>query len=151
VVALIVLLSWGYRVVAGNARLPRGFRGRTPGLIEILSRTALSPRQSLCLVRVGSRVVLLGVSPETVRTLDVIADPDAAARLAGQATQQQVASATAEFQQCLEREARDYEPEPAAATAPGPALTAAPTRSRTELRTRLAGTLARLRAAAGGA
>lgn len=45
-------------------------------LIEILSRSAVGPKQSLVLVRTGPRMILLGVSPESMRKL---AEFDAAA------------------------------------------------------------------------
>lgn len=84
VVALILFLAWSYRAVSGGSRSLLG-RGRRPGIIEVLSRTVLSPRQSLCLVRIGPRAVLIGVSGDSVRTLDVIDDPAIVAQLAGQA------------------------------------------------------------------
>ncbi len=106
VVGLILLLAWGYRLVAGRGRLHLG--GRRTGLIEVVGRTTLSPRQSLCLVRLGPRLVLLGVTPDAVRALDVIQDADLTARLMGQAAQRRPDSQTAEFARCLERESKGY-------------------------------------------
>lgn len=111
VIGLILLLGWGYRVVASrNGGLPFGFRGRAAQLIEIVARTSLSPRQSLALVRIGPRLVLLGLSPDAVRTLDVISDAELTARLVGLATQGRPDSSTAEFAGALESETRAYEP-----------------------------------------
>jgi flagellar biogenesis protein FliO len=107
VVGLIVLLGWGYRAMSGS-RLTLLSKVRRPGLIELISKTPLSARQSLCLVRVGPRLVLIGQSPENLRTLDVIEDADLAARLVGEAAQQRAGSSQAEFHACLEREARGY-------------------------------------------
>lgn len=148
VVGLIVLLAWGYRAMHGEGRLLRGaLRGRHAGLIEVVSRTALAPRHALCLVRVGPRLVLLGVSPDAVRRLDVIDDAALAARLLGAAAQQRPDSHTAEFARCLEREARGYPPE-----ADGADETVTPEAGRVlDVKEELAGTLARLRAAAGRA
>ncbi len=83
VLALIGLLAWGYRsFTAGTlTRLPRRRRTAT---IEVLSRAALSPRHSVCLLRIGDRAVLVGLSPQSVATLDVVSEPLAVARLAGQ-------------------------------------------------------------------
>jgi flagellar biogenesis protein FliO len=109
VIALIVLLAWGYRVTiasGGGWRLP--FKGRQPGLVEVVSRTVLSPRQSLCLVRIGPRLVLLGVSHDNVRALDVVSDPDLTAQLLGTAARQKPDSQSAAFSQCLESEASSY-------------------------------------------
>jgi flagellar biogenesis protein FliO len=107
VVGLIVLLAWGYRAMTGG-RLNLLSKPRRPGLIELVSKTSLSARQSLCLVRVGPRLVLIGQSPENLRTLDVIDDADLAARLIGEAAGQRAGSSQAEFQDCLEREAMGY-------------------------------------------
>ncbi|MDX2199437.1 MAG: flagellar biosynthetic protein FliO [Phycisphaerae bacterium] len=83
VLALIALLAWGYRSFTSGtlARLPRRRRTAT---IEVLSRAALSPRHSVCLLRIGDRAVLVGLSPQSVATLDVVSEPLAVARLAGQ-------------------------------------------------------------------
>jgi flagellar biosynthetic protein FliO len=51
------------------------------GVIRVLSRQALSPRQSLCLVRLGNRVVLLGVTGERINTLVDISDAEEASAL----------------------------------------------------------------------
>lgn len=108
VVGLIVLLAWGYRSVAGG-RLSLLNKLRRPGLIEVVSRTPLSARQALCLVRIGPRLVLIGQSPDNLRALDVIDDADLAAKLVGEATRARTGSSQAEFNDCLEREARGYQ------------------------------------------
>lgn len=110
VVGLIGLLAWGYRVVAGASG---GFaltsRTRRPGLIEVLSRTALSPRQSVCLVRVGPRLVLVGVSADRLQALDVIADEELAARMIGENAGARGDSSQAVFRSCLDNESASYE------------------------------------------
>lgn len=145
VLALIVLLAWGYRLMANNGgRLPFAFRGRHPSLIEVVGRTSLSPRQSLCLVRIGPRLVLLGVTPDAVRSLDVIDDADLVARLMGQVMQQRPDSNTAAFAQCLERQAQAYEDR-----SDGPDEQATPEESRIiGIKARLVDTIQRLRATA---
>lgn len=144
VIALIILLGWGYRAVAGHGgRLNLALRGKHSTLIEVVARTVLSPRQSLCLVRIGPRLVLLGLTPDAVRTLDVIQDADLTARLLGQAAQRRADSNTAEFAQCLEREARPYETRPERSNGP----VADPLRM-TGVKQRLAETIQRLRATA---
>jgi flagellar biogenesis protein FliO len=108
VIGLIVLLAWGYRAVTGG-KLTLLNKARRPGLIELVSKTSLSARQSLCLVRIGPRLVLIGQSPDRLRTLDVIDDADLASRLIGEAARERVGSSQAEFHDCLEREAKGYE------------------------------------------
>lgn len=49
------------------------------GAIKMLARHYISGKQSLCLVRVGTRVVLLGVTPERINAIAEISDPQEAA------------------------------------------------------------------------
>lgn len=76
IVAVVIGLAWVAR------KLPMPYRVLRPGLVHVLSRTPINARQSLCLVRVGSRVVLVGVSPGQLAALDTIDDPAAVAQLA---------------------------------------------------------------------
>ena len=112
VIGLIVLLAWGYRAMTGG-KLALLNKTRRPGLIELVSKMSLSPRQTLCLVRVGPRLVLIGQSAERLRTLDVIDDADLVARLIGEVARERTGSSQADFNDCLEREARGYQPEDA--------------------------------------
>lgn len=135
VVAVILFLAWGAKALARGG--PLAGRAKRPGVIEIISRTALSPKQSLCLVRVGQRMVLVGVTQDSLRTLDVIQDPGAVAALAGDATAARSASDERAFRQSLEREVVQYD-EPRPATGIGA----------NDVRQRLTQALARVRGAA---
>ena len=109
VVALIGLLAWGYRAATGNSGLPLG-RPKRQGLIEVIARTALGPRQTVCLVRCGPRMVLVGLSGDRMTPLDTIDDPKLVADLAGE--QMRRAAGAAEFNKVLQGEAQSYdEPE----------------------------------------
>jgi len=81
VIALIFLARFALRRLAPSA-------GRTAagGKIEVLARTNLSPRQQLCLVRMGRRLLLVGSGPEGMRTLAEITDPAEVADLLGEGT-----------------------------------------------------------------
>jgi len=107
VVGLIGLLAWGYRALS-QGQLSLVGRGRGQGLIQVISRTPLSARQSLCLVRIGPRLVLIGQSGDALRALDVIDDADLVARLSGWAASQRGNSSRQEFERCLQEQARDY-------------------------------------------
>ena len=138
VVGLIVLLAWGYRKAAG---LPAGLsRSRNLGLIEVVSRTALSPRTSLWLVRIGPRLVLLGGGADGLRALDVISDQGVVASLLGEAAQRRSDSSTAAFSHTLADESKHYSEPEADAGAGEPRLDA--------VRKKLAQTLERLQGAA---
>ncbi|MGE0481207.1 MAG: FliO/MopB family protein [Phycisphaerae bacterium] len=112
VVALIVLLGWGYRAAAGAAtRWPLALRARNHGVLELVARMPVAPRQSVCLLRVGPRLVLLGVGGDGLRSLDVIDDADTAARLLAQA-RGAAPESSADFQRALQAEARAETTEP---------------------------------------
>jgi flagellar biogenesis protein FliO len=107
VVALIVLLTWGYRLVAG-AGGSLGGRARHTGLIETLCRSSLTPRQTLYLVRVGPQLILVGATNEQLRALSVIDDPDLAARLSGHKAEQRQDSHSSAFRRWLSSESGNY-------------------------------------------
>jgi len=110
VVALIVLLGWGYRLVMGQgARLRLGRRGRTGSPLEVVSRLALSPRQSVCLLRIGPRIVLVGLTPDRMCALDVITDAELTARLAGTTAAARDDGSVAAFRECLDHAAKDFD------------------------------------------
>ena len=147
VVALIIFLAWGYRFgISSSSRLSFGRRVRHPGLIEVVSRASLAPRQSVCLVRVGPQLVLVGATHDSLRTLSIIDDPDLAARLAGQAAQQRGESHTAEFERYLDNEAQAYSSDDQT----GQADTTEATRINT-VKQKLSRTMQRLQNAAGSA
>ena len=145
VLALIMLLAWGYRQVSSSGGKLRGMlRGPQTTLMEVVGRTPLSPRQSLYLVRIGPRLVLLGAAQDAVRALDVIDDPDLVARLLGQAASQRGDSSTAAFRQTLEEQAQGYDEQDDMDE------TVLPDGGRiSSVKEQLAGALKRLRSAAG--
>ena len=109
VIGLILLLAWGYRLASRRGDLlPLPGRNRRSYLIDIVARKPLTPKQSLALVRLGPRLVLVGVGPEQVTTLDVIDDPKLAAQLLGDAARDQADSRAADFARTLEEESRTF-------------------------------------------
>lgn len=56
--------------------MPQAARLTGGGAVHVLARYYLSNKQSLCLVRFGRRVALLGVTPSEITTLSEIADPE---------------------------------------------------------------------------
>jgi flagellar biogenesis protein FliO len=141
VVALIFLLAWGYRLGTGAGTGKRfSLLSRCSGPIQVIGRTNLAPRQALHLVRVGSQLILVGATNESLRALSVIDDADLAARLAGQELQQAEDSHAAEFERCLAGESRAYGGDPAEPTCAG----VFPTDRLSALRRKLADTARRL-------
>lgn len=54
---------------------PVGFRGLPVEALELLGRKTIEPRVSIHVVRCGPKILVLGVSPDGVRTLTEITDP----------------------------------------------------------------------------
>ena len=79
VIGLILLMRWGGRKFLA---LPAAASG---GLMQVVARTPLAPRQQLVLVRVGRRLMVIGDSGGRLSGLGQIDDPDEVAALLGQA------------------------------------------------------------------
>ena len=75
---LLPLALTGLLLGAGVLVLKRVFPSRTGGkpsaLMEVLARTPVGPKQSVVLLRVAGRVIVVGVSPESMATLTEIRD-----------------------------------------------------------------------------
>ncbi len=80
VIALILFLKWGSKKVFA---MPNA--GGANGLMQVVSRTALAPRQQLLMVRVGRRLMIVGDSGGRLSSLGEIGDPNEVATLLGQA------------------------------------------------------------------
>lgn len=141
VVALIALLAWGYRLTGGLARGASIFNaGRRTHLLEVVGRTSLSPRHSLCLVRMGGRVVLVGLSGDRMTALDSVGDTEAS-RLLGMIAAEQSDSSRTAFEQTLADESAAYDLETD--------LPEKPSSSGTSARDTIANTLQRIRSRIG--
>jgi flagellar biosynthetic protein FliO len=84
-VALLVVLGVIGAVAASVRRWVPAARSVTSDQLRVVGRTALSSKQSAVLLHVGKRVVLLGVTPESVNTLSEITDESEVAQLIGRA------------------------------------------------------------------
>ncbi len=92
-------------ILGGAVLLRRIFpkRGGADGgeLIRVISRQYLSPKQSICLVRIGTRVMALGVTAERISMLSQIEDGAAASRIVGAAESGRANSMNGRFQSFL--------------------------------------------------
>ncbi len=70
-------------------------------VVEVFGRATVSPRQSVHVVRFGSKVLLLSVSPNGVEALSEITEPTEVERLVGICRQVQPDSVTNSFRQIL--------------------------------------------------
>jgi flagellar biosynthetic protein FliO len=108
-VSLAVVLAAIAGVSLLLRRLVPSVRAMNGGAIEVLGRNHLAPKQSLTLVRVGRRIVLVGVTPERLSTLCVIDDPEEVAELVGSAAGERASSEASGFDRALGQAAGDFD------------------------------------------
>ncbi|MDB5320985.1 MAG: hypothetical protein JWN40_2616 [Phycisphaerales bacterium] len=88
-----------------------GVAGRSSGVLQVVSRLNVSPKQQILLVRVGRRFVVVGNSGTQMNTLCDISDPEEAAILLGQTTTEREGSITSSFNAVLGGEEKRYDEE----------------------------------------
>lgn len=99
VLALMAVLYFALR------RWAPSIKAQDAGLVRVMGRTVVGPRQSLVLFRVGQRVVLVGVSPDRIDRVCEITDADEVAALTARASQGQTRG---DFSAWLDREAAEF-------------------------------------------
>jgi flagellar biogenesis protein FliO len=118
VIGLIFVLRW-----LGRFFFP-GVAGRGANrAIEVLSRSPLSPKQQLMLIRVGRRLIVVGDTGSQMSALCEITDPDEIAGLVGQLRDEKTTPTTRAFgamfgssRRAFETEADSAPPEEARST-----------------------------------
>ena len=75
-------------------------------VFELLGRAQLTSRQQVQLLRCGTKLLLVSVTPDSAETLTEIDDPDEVTRLAALCKANQAGSATAAFRQVLHQFAK---------------------------------------------
>jgi flagellar biogenesis protein FliO len=105
VLGLFFLLAWAMR------RGAPGAIGLLPcEALEVLGRAPLAGRQQVHLVRLGSKLVLVSVSPTGAETLSEVTEPDEVQRLIALCRQTHSTSAATMFRQALDRFTSREEP-----------------------------------------
>ncbi len=94
VLGVLFLFYWGMKRLG-----PKTNQTLPTEAVELLGSTALSPRQRLCLIRVGRKLVLVAMSADGVEPLTEIDDPVEVDRLVGICASQRSGSATHVFHQ----------------------------------------------------
>jgi len=97
VIGLVLFGRWAWMKLSGQVSAT----GNGPRAVEVLSRTAVAPKNHVLLLRVGQRVLVVGDSAQGLRTLTEVNDPDEVADLLTSVTAQKENSATSSFQQML--------------------------------------------------
>jgi flagellar biogenesis protein FliO len=98
VVGLFFLVMWLVR-----RHLPRGMGPLPSDVLEVLGRAAVGQKQSVTLLRLGDRLLLVAISAAGIETLSEITDPDEVTRLLGLCRQAQPQSATTAFREVLQQ------------------------------------------------
>jgi len=99
VLALMGVLYFGLKRWAPTIKTQDG------GLVQVVSRTVVGPRQSVVLLRVGKRAVLVGVSPDRMDRVCEIEDAEEVAALLAQAPSSRTRGP---FTTWLDREAQQF-------------------------------------------
>lgn len=102
--AVLGVLFVGSRLI--RRVVPGGFVGETAGPVHLLCRTYLTPKHSVCLVKCGERILLVGISGERMQTLSEIHDPEEIDYLRGQLMQVRPRSASQAFRDAVTGPAR---------------------------------------------
>jgi flagellar biogenesis protein FliO len=102
VLGAFLFLAWAVRkrMPKGSARLPNE-------IIEVLGRTTIAAKQSLHLVRVGSKLIVVSVTATGTETLTEVTDPGEVARILAACQQHHAHSSTTAFRQVFEQLGRE--------------------------------------------
>ncbi len=103
VLGLIVLIATVIRRFTPVRRMLTG-----AGVVDIVARTPVSAKQSLVLVKMGRRLVLVGVCPDRLSALAEVDDPDEVAGMLGQAASSEGGSIRAQFAEAFGEQVSAY-------------------------------------------
>jgi len=93
---------------------PEQQRWRNLAAIEILGKTYLSAKQSLCLVKLGRKILLLGICSDRITSLGQIEDPEQVAEMLATIQQNQPNSISSSFGKLFGQQANRYQSDPQA-------------------------------------
>jgi len=105
VLGVMALVLWGARKFIPGMRRMGG-----SGVVRVLTRTHLSPRQSIVLVKVGARILVVGQTADQLSRLDAITDGEEVSQLLGQCHGRGADSPSSAFQSVLNDADRDFAP-----------------------------------------
>jgi len=101
----IGLLFWALRKYLPGMRRLTGSR-----VVEILARTYLSPRQSIAVVKVGRRILIVGQSADALSPLASVSDPEEVSELVGLCASTAPHSASTSFRKIFQRMDSEFDP-----------------------------------------
>ena len=102
-------LVLGVIIVVGLVikRVAKTSHGGGSGVLQVLTRTHLSPKQSIAVVQMGGRLVFVGITPEQISMLRIVEDREEAALLRGQLRVGAAELGGPSFDKHLSREAKE--------------------------------------------
>jgi flagellar biogenesis protein FliO len=103
VLAVIIVGAWLTRRYVPSVKTMNG-----AGPVQVVGRAYLSPKQTIALVQVGKRHVLVGVTPERITNLGHIRDPNESFELKVEASQPASKEPAPRFEQVLASESSEY-------------------------------------------
>jgi flagellar biogenesis protein FliO len=103
VLGLIILVATVIRRFTPVRRMLTG-----AGVVDIVARTPVSAKQTLVLVKMGQRLVLVGVCPDRLSALAEVDDPDEVAGVLGQAASSQGGSIREQFAEAFGEQVSAY-------------------------------------------
>jgi flagellar biosynthetic protein FliO len=98
VLALIVAVVWVVKKYLPNVRRLTGSTA-----MKVVARTHLSPRQSIAVVRLGRRLLVVGQTAENLTPLGVVEDPEEVSELLGEIESGKAASAVGHFNKVFQK------------------------------------------------
>jgi flagellar biogenesis protein FliO len=101
VLGAFLLLMW-----VSKKTKPKGSAALPSEVVEVLGRAPLNAKQQMQLVRLGNRLLLLAMSPDSAETLAEISDPQEVERLTAICRQNAPGSVTETFRQVLDELSR---------------------------------------------
>lgn len=102
VLVVIALAAWAAKRWVKGAGLATG------DVIRVLSRAHLSPKQSIALVRMGNRLVFVGVTPASVTALRIVDDGDEANTICARLNARPLVREQREFEELLSGESSRF-------------------------------------------
>ena len=87
--------------------MPRGTRAAPEEVLEVLGRAPLPGKQHLQVVRFGNKLVLLSTTPDGVKAVSEITDPDEVQRMVSHFRRETSGSSSQAFQEILAQMGRE--------------------------------------------
>jgi len=100
----IGLLFWALRKYLPGMRRLTGSQA-----VEVLARTYVAPRQSIAVVKVGRRILIVGQSSDALSPLGSVSDPEEVSELVGLCASAAPRSASASFRKIFQRMDKEYD------------------------------------------